>query len=116
MAVAETTCTADPTRVQMRRWSKHQWTCASCAAVIRWYAGLGWHHYIQRRMSGVVFTDAVEVQSAVVTAGPARPHLYLVPSLVEPAPSCTNSQCPCSITAAPASPPVSEQPSTLLAA
>ncbi|HEX9088473.1 MAG TPA: hypothetical protein VF867_13215 [Arthrobacter sp.] len=121
MAVAETTCTADPTRDQMRRWFKHQWTCATCTGEIRWYTGLGWHHYARCGMDGVVFVEPAVVfaepplilAEATTTSMPprralfdleqalaataSRPLLYLVPPLVEPAPTCANPQCPCSL-------------------
>lgn len=133
MALARSTCTADPTHDHQRRWSRHQWTCTSCTAEIRWYAGIGWHHYVSRRMDGVVFAEPAPVRMSeasstsmpsrrslyeleaelAAASTPARPHLYLVPPLAEPALDCANTQCPCGLTT---DITVTEQSSALLAA
>lgn len=104
MAVAVTGCTTDTSRERGRRWSRHRWNCTGCEAEIRFYAGVGWHHYVQRIpfMQAAAPEPTVEVIEVPGTSMPPRralmelesdlartyrPRLYLVPSLPHPDPA-----------------------------
>lgn len=102
MAVAVTGCTTDPSRDWGRRWSKHRWNCATCSHEVRFYAGVGWHHYTQRfpmaSHAPEVTVEIVECPGtsmpprralmeleAELARTPVRPRLYLVPPPATPA-------------------------------
>ncbi len=104
MAVAVTSCTTDTSREWGRRWFKHKWECVSCHAEVRFYASIGWHHYIQRfaYMSAPAPEVTVEIVEVSGTSMPprralmeieaelartCRPRLYLVPPLADPDPA-----------------------------
>lgn len=93
MAVAVTSCEADPTRARNRKWTNHRWSCTGCGSEIRIYQGLGWHHYVQLKHRAPVTVEYIEVpvtsmpprralfEIEAELTEPARPHLYLVPPL-----------------------------------
>lgn len=104
MAVAVTSCTTDTSRDRGRRWFKHQWECTTCHEEVRFYSGVGWHHYIQRfpSMSAPAPEVTVEIIDMPGTSMPPRralmeleaelarayrPRLYLVPPMADPDPA-----------------------------